>query len=140
AVGLARPSRPRLGIRQLKPAAAYKAAAVIALAVAALRWGTEGGPVTSLFALSVCLALAALIVALTRRVLFATVLVSGLASSVVLGASIKLKKMNMVMHAYDLLFYLSSWSTVAYLWEDYRRYVVAILAAILVAALASIAA
>lgn len=137
---LARPTRTRFGIRQLTPAAACKAAAVIALAVLALRWGTEGGPVTSLFALSTCLALAAVIVALTRRVLFATVLVSGLTLSVVLGASIKLKKMNMVMHAYDLLFYLSSWSTVTYLWEDYRRYFVAILAAILVAALASAAA
>lgn len=137
---LAQPSRTRLGIGQLRPAAACRAAAVIALAVLALRWGTEGGPVTSLFALSICLALAALIVALTRRVLFATVLVSGLALSIVVGASIKLKKMNMVMHAYDLLFYLSSWSTVTYLWEDYRRYVAAILAAILVAALASTAA
>lgn len=137
---LAWPSRTRPGLRQLKPAAACRAAAVIALAVLALRWGTEGGPVTSLFALSTCLTLAALLVALTRRVLFATVLVSGLALSIALGASIKLKKMNMVMHAYDLLFYLGSWSTVTYLWEDYRRYFVTILAAIAAAGLASAAA
>lgn len=134
---LARTSRINLGVRQLKPGTACCAAVAVTLSVVCLRWGTEGGPATSLFALSTCLALTALIVVLTRRILFATVLVSGVALSIVLGASIKLEKMNMVMHAYDLLFYLSSWSTVTYLWEDYRRYFVSILAAILAAGLAS---
>ncbi len=35
--------------------------------------------------------------------------------------------MNMVAHAYDLVFYLSSPSTLAYLWSDQRRYVVGFL-------------
>lgn len=127
---IARPRRAAmLGLRRLQPATAYAWAFAIAGVVIVLRWGTEGGPVTSIFALATCLTLAAVIVVATQRVLFATVLVSGSALAIVLGASIKLKKMNMVMHAYDLLFYLSSWSTVTYLWYDYRRYFVAILAA-----------
>ena len=36
----------------------------------------------------------------------------------------------MVVHAYDLFFYLSSWSTVSYLWSDQRRYVLALVAAL----------
>jgi len=129
--------RTRFGFRELRPATTYWLAAASTLIVLAVRWGTEGGPATSIFALAVCLTLAAILVLLTRRVLFATVTVSGLSLSIVLGASIKLKKMNMVMHAYDLLFYLSSWSTVTYLWHDYRRYFVSILAAVIAAALAS---
>ncbi|MCL4766297.1 MAG: sulfatase [Hyphomicrobiaceae bacterium] len=134
---LAQPSRTTFGLRQLQPATACAASAAVALAVLALRWGTEGGPATSVFAIATCLALAASVVLLTRRLLFGTVLVAGLALSIVLGSAIKLKKMNMVMHAYDLLFYLSSWSTVTYLWYDYRRYFVTILAALLGALLAS---
>jgi len=37
--------------------------------------------------------------------------------------------MNMVAHAYDIVFYLGSWSTVSYLWSDQRRYLIAIAAA-----------
>ena len=39
-------------------------------------------------------------------------------------ASVKRAVMNMVVHAYDLFFYLSSWSTISYLWSDQRRYLV----------------
>ena len=38
--------------------------------------------------------------------------------------------MNMVVHAYDLFFYLSSWSTISYLWSDHRRYLLALPAAL----------
>jgi len=39
--------------------------------------------------------------------------------------------MNMVVHAYDFIFYLSSWSTISYLWSDQRRYFVALAGALL---------
>ena len=42
---------------------------------------------------------------------------------------VKRATMNMVVHAYDLFFYLSSWSTISYLWSDQRRYVVGLFAA-----------
>lgn len=137
---VSRPARNSLGLRQLRPATAYAVAIAVGMAVLVLRWGTEGGPATSIFALATCLALAALLVLITRRALFASVLVAGFSLAVVLGASIKLKKMNMVMHAYDLLFYLSSWSTVTYLWYDYRRYFISILVAIIGTVLVSVLA
>jgi hypothetical protein len=121
--------------RELRPFTAYALSGAVFLAVVTSRWGTEGGLATSLFAATSCLTLGAFLVVLTRRVLFATIAVSALALLVVLGASIKHKKMNMVMHAYDLVFYLSSWSTVIYLWEDYRRYVVIIAVSLVVAAI-----
>jgi len=37
----------------------------------------------------------------------------------------------MVVHAYDLFFYLSSWSTISYLWSDQRRYVLGLIGALL---------
>jgi phosphoglycerol transferase MdoB-like AlkP superfamily enzyme len=51
--------------------------------------------------------------------------------TVVVLAAVKRSIMNMVVHAYDLIFYLSSWSTISFLWSDHRRYVVALLAAVL---------
>ena len=40
--------------------------------------------------------------------------------------------MNMVVHAYDLFFYLSSWSTISYLWSDHRQLVIALCAGFVV--------
>jgi phosphoglycerol transferase MdoB-like AlkP superfamily enzyme len=39
--------------------------------------------------------------------------------------------MYMVVHAYDLFFYFSSWSTVSFLWNDHRRFVLALAASII---------
>jgi len=41
------------------------------------------------------------------------------------------------VHAYDLFFYLSSWSTISYLWSDQRRYVVGLVCALLATAIAA---
>ena len=70
-------------------------------------------------------------VLLSRRVLFATVLVTALIVVLVAVATVKRSIMNMVVHAYDLFFYLSSWSTISFLWSDHRRYVIALIAAML---------
>ena len=40
------------------------------------------------------------------------------------AASAKHAAMNMVVHAYDLFFYLGSWPTVSYLWTEQPRYFV----------------
>jgi len=47
---------------------------------------------------------------------------------IVVSSSFKRAVMNMVVHAYDIVFYLSSWSTLSYLWSDQRRYLVALAA------------
>jgi len=97
---------------------------------------TEGRPATIVFAIAMSLTLASLIVLVTRRLLIATVLISALVTTVTIASMLKLRAMNMVVHAYDLVFYLSSWTTLAYLWQDYRRYVVALVAVLLATALA----
>lgn len=130
AAQLTGPSRASPGLRRLSPATSHAASLALTSGVLALRWGTEGGPSTSIFAAATCLSLGALVVLFTRRILFATIVVSGLVMLVVLGATIKQDKMNLVMHAYDLVFYLSSWSTVSYLWADYRYYVVLVVVAL----------
>ncbi len=133
--GLAPAARSRLNIGEFRPGTAYAVALALLLAMLIYRWGTEGGVTTSLFTLAACLASASVLVLITRRVMFSAVAVTALALLVLLGSSIKHKKMNMVMHAYDLIFYLSSWSTVSYLWEDYCSDVLVVAGALISALL-----
>jgi hypothetical protein len=70
-----------------------------------------------------------------RRVLFASLLVVALVAMTVAAASVKHATMNMVVHAYDLFFYLGSWSTLSYLWSDQPRYILGGAAAFLAAAI-----
>ena len=71
----------------------------------------------------------------TRSVL--PVLTAALVATIVAAASVKRATMNMVVHAYDLFFYLSSWSTISYLWSDHRRYVLGLVGALLATAIAA---
>ena len=57
-------------------------------------------------------------------------LATALVATIAAAASVKRATMNMVVHAYDLFFYFSSWSTVSYLWSDQRRYMLAAAAAL----------
>ena len=109
--GLVPTARSRLSIGVLRPGTAYAVALVLLVGMVGYRWGTEGGATTSLFTLAACLGTAALLTLITRRVMFSAVAVTSIALLVVLGSSIKHKKMNMVMHAYDRVFYLNSSST-----------------------------
>src|SRR5262249_60503647 len=61
----------------------------------------------------------------------ATTLVALLVVLIVAISSVKRAVMNMVMHAYDIIFYLSSWSTISYLWSDQRRYLLALAGALI---------
>jgi sulfatase-like protein len=81
-----------------------------------------------LYAVAVTAALVAFLTLLSRRVLFATALVTSMVVMTVAAASVKRATMNMVVHAYDLFFYLGSSSTVSYLWSEQRRYIVGAIA------------
>src|SRR5262249_9605481 len=94
-------------------------------------WVDEGAFPNVLFTAGVTLALIVLLVLLAQRVLFATTLVALLVVLIVAISSVKRAVMNMVMHAYDIIFYLSSWSTIGYLWSDQRRYLVALAGALI---------
>ena len=116
---------------ELRPASAWVVVAVLSGMLARYFWLDEGSPANVLFTAAVTWTLIAGVVLLSRRVLFATVLVTALIVVLVAVATVKRSIMNMVVHAYDLFFYLSSWSTISFLWSDHRRYVIALIAAML---------
>ena len=116
---------------QVRPGTAWIAVAVLAAAVGRHFWRDEGEFANILFAAAITAALVALLTLIARRAFFASAIVAALVAMIVAAASVKRATMNMVAHAYDLFFYLSSWSTISYLWSDQRRYVVAAIAACL---------
>ena len=100
----------------------------IAGAVLASFWAFEGLISNVVFTAAVTTGLVSSVVLATRRLLFATVSVALLVVMINAIASAKQLTIGMVLHAYDVVFYLGSWSTVAYLWSGARLYVVATLA------------
>lgn len=122
---------------ELQRPTAWGLAAVIVALLGRHFWLDEGTFPNVLFTLAVTLALISVVVALSRRVLFATVLIAALTCIIIASAAAKHAVMNMVVHAYDVFFYLQSWSTISYLWSDQRRYVVALAAAFLIAGIAA---
>jgi phosphoglycerol transferase MdoB-like AlkP superfamily enzyme len=104
---------------------------VIVLLLFTYFWRDEGALPNILFAAAVSLGLICFLVLLTGRALFASVLVASIVALIVALSSVKRAVMNMVVHAYDIVFYLSSWSTVSYLWSDHRRYLVGLVCALL---------
>lgn len=122
---------------ELRPRPAWTIAGLVVAALTYHFWIDEGFLANILFTAAVTMALIAFVVLLTRRALFATVLTGSMVAIIVLASSIKQTVMNMVVHAYDLFFYLSSWSTVSYLWSDQRRYFLAFLGALAAAGVAA---
>ena len=118
----------------LRPRAAWIVAGLIVAILMRHFWLDEGTLPNILFTAGVTLALIALAVLLTRRVLFATTLMATAIAVLVVVAATKRALMNMVLHAYDIFFYLSSWATVSYLWSDHRRYLLGLAAALLASA------
>jgi phosphoglycerol transferase MdoB-like AlkP superfamily enzyme len=100
-------------------------------------WKYEGGAANRFFVSSVTLTLAACMVLAFRRVLVASVLVNALVGITATVAWAKHHTMDMVLHAYDIVFYLSSESTVAFLWRDFQNYVIALMAVVLATAIAT---
>ena len=102
----------------------------LAAGLAAYHWQYEGELPNVTFALCVTFALAAFLCVLTRRMAFALAVVTGVVTIIVWTSQAKQKTMNMVAHAYDLFFYLSSWSTFSYLWHEQRSLLVGFGAAV----------
>src|SRR5215475_14338046 len=115
---------------ELRPTTSWAIATLIGAMLTRYFWVDEGAIPNILFTVGVTLALIVLLVLLSQRVLFATTLVALLVVLIVAISSVKRAVMNMVMHAYDIIFYLSSWSTISYLWSDQRRYLLALAGAL----------
>jgi phosphoglycerol transferase MdoB-like AlkP superfamily enzyme len=112
-------------------------AALFTLPTAHYFWKYEGGAANLFFVSSITLTLAACLVLAFCRVLVASVLVNAIVGIVATLAWAKHQAMDMALHAYDIVFYLSSWSTIGFLWRDYRAHVVALIAALLATAIAA---
>ena len=113
--------------RQLRPTTIAAIAIATTGAILAYFWHSEGYPSNVLFTGATTLLIAALLVVGTRRALFATAMTASLVLLVVGIARAKLETLGMVLHAYDFVFYLTSWSTVSYLWDGARLYVLALI-------------
>jgi phosphoglycerol transferase MdoB-like AlkP superfamily enzyme len=122
--------------RRLQATTTWVAAAALWTGLGIYFWQDEGEGYV-LYTAAVTAALVAFATLLSRRVLFATVLVASVVAMTVAAASVKRATMNMVVHAYDLFFYLSSLSTLSYLWSEQRGYLLGALATALTVATAA---
>lgn len=100
----------------------------------------EGGAPNLFFVWSVTLMLMAGIVLVTRRILVASVLVAAMIAIVVTAAAVKHRVMEMSIHAYDLVYYMTSWSTLAFLYDQYRGPLLQLVFALLGLVLATVLA
>ena len=108
---------------------AVASAFALLVATLVLLFRTEPIAARFWFAIAVTVAIASLVVFLTRRLLFASVVTSSVVAVVFLVSLEKQATMNMGLHSYDLFFYLNA-DTFEFLWGDYRRYVIVVLAAV----------
>ena len=108
---------------------AYSAATIIALGLAYYHWRYEGWRETIIFASAITAALVSALTLVTRRFLFSVTVVAAFIAMIVIASDIKRRYVEMVLHAYDIVFYLTSFSTIRFLWVDHSTYLIAILAA-----------
>jgi hypothetical protein len=131
-VGLLQGRRRQGRIVPVSGQTAAAATALIAALVLIYCWRREGTLENILFTLGTTLALGGLVLVLTRRALFAAVAVGAFCLVIVAAAGVKRETMNMVVHAYDVFFYLTSWSTVSFLAGEYPGLVLRALALVCV--------
>jgi hypothetical protein len=93
-------------------------------------WMNEWPTANAAYSVAVTGAIIAFFAALSGRILFATVLAAAQVGIVCVAAIVKLKTMDMLVHAYDLYFYLRSWSTVEFLATSYPLYAFGLLGAL----------
>lgn len=115
---------------QLSASAVWYATSAIAVSLAYYHWRYEGWRETIIFAGAITTALISALTFVSRRILFSITLIALLVATIVIASGIKQHYVEMVLHAYDIVFYLTSWSTIVYLWVDHRSMLLALLAMI----------
>ncbi len=111
------------------PRLAWALTAVIGAALARYHWRYEGWRETIIFAGATSLVLVCVLTLLTRRILFSITIVAAAITMIVIAADIKRRYVEMVLHAYDIVFYLTSPATISFLWVDHKAKLLAIVAA-----------
>ncbi|MCB1515079.1 MAG: sulfatase-like hydrolase/transferase [Hyphomicrobiaceae bacterium] len=94
----------------------------------------EGWPANVVFTMALTGVLISILILATRRVLFATSVVAAAVAVIVIAATIKYSYMGMVLHAYDVAFYLFSRDTLWYLWIDFRAELITLVVVMVVLA------
>ncbi len=86
----------------------------------------EGSLTNALYIVGVTLTCAGVLALVTRRLLASTIVSVALAAIIVLAAAVKVELMHMTVHAYDVVYYLSSPATVSYLAANYPKEMIAL--------------
>jgi phosphoglycerol transferase MdoB-like AlkP superfamily enzyme len=120
---------------QLTQPQSWALAGCFAAPVAGSFWRFEGMPFNVVFTAAITFTIGAAITLATRRALFATTITVALIALINGVSAAKLAAMGMVLHAYDLAFYATSWSTISYLWSAVPRTMLAFLASLALACL-----
>ncbi|MBA2125612.1 sulfatase [Hyphomicrobium methylovorum] len=110
----------------------------IALALAYYHLQYEGALYTLVFASSITTALVLALTFLSRRMLFSITLIGLMVFTIVVAASVKHHYLEMVLHAYDVVFYMTSWSTIVFLWSSQKVMLLALVGMLALSVVAGI--
>lgn len=105
---------------------AIAAAAVLAAIMAVYFIRHEGWASNVIFTMAITAMLVAGLALISRRILFPTAIIFALVTVVVIAATVKYEYIGMVLHAYDVVFYMMSLDTLWYLWIDFRKELIAL--------------
>jgi len=108
------------------PRRAWQLTGILIMGMAIYFVRHEGWPSNVAFTFGVTATLIGLVAFASRRVLFSTALVAAFIALVVIGSDVKWKYLGMVLHAYDVVFYMMSPDTLWYLWIDFRKELIAL--------------
>ena len=120
----------------LGPRSVWAATAVAACLAGVYFWWAET-TATVLFGCAVTFAIAALVVILTGRLLGAVVIAGAGVMLIRQASYAKQQATDLSLHAYDLVWLASAWSSIAQLWGDHRGQVVALGTAMIATAAAA---
>jgi hypothetical protein len=110
----------RASLSAMPRSIAWAATGVFAAGIAYYHWRYEGPIETIAFAGAITLALTAALTMLSRRALFSIALIAAMLAIIVIASDVKRRYIEMVLHAYDIVFYLTSFSTLSFLWVDHK--------------------
>jgi hypothetical protein len=118
----------------LPPRITWATTLLIALGTAAYLHETEGAG-ASLFASAILGTLGALLVVLFRRVVPAVVLVSAIVAIICTASHVKQQTTEVLLHAFDIVSLLSSWSALSHFAREHREYALGLMVAVVATAI-----
>jgi phosphoglycerol transferase MdoB-like AlkP superfamily enzyme len=116
---------------ELQAVLGWLPAVATGIAIGLYFWLAEGGLADTVFGTAVTLAVGASIVCICRRTLVAAVLIVALVGIVRAVSSAMQQANESVLHAYDLIAFMSSWSPMANAWSEHRSLVLGLAVAVL---------